>query len=229
MQEGAFAVITVVGGVKGGTGKSTVATNLAVMHAARGWDVLLVDADEQGTATDFSLLRNQTTAHAAGYTCVSLLGRALATELRRLAPKYDHIVIDLGGGNQASQRGALAIADVCLLPFGPRSFDIWTLQRVAELLDEARAVNPGLQAVAFLNKADAQGADNEAAAAIIRAQHGLTYVPTALVNRKSYPRAATVGLGVMELSPTDAKACAEVEALYAAVFPAAGARSSTVA
>src|SRR4051794_20067254 len=82
------SVITVVGGVKGGTGKSTVATNLAVMHAIRGWDVLLVDADEQGTATDFSALRNQNLSQGASYTCISLIGRALATEIRRLAPKY---------------------------------------------------------------------------------------------------------------------------------------------
>ncbi|WP_406857222.1 AAA family ATPase [Alsobacter sp. KACC 23698] len=211
-------MITVIGGAKGGTGKSTVATNLAVMNARQGADVLLVDADEQATATDFTLMRNQTLAQGAGYTCVSLTGRALATELRRLAPKYDRIVIDLGGGNQASQRGALALADVCLLPFGPRSFDVWTLQRAADVIDEARALNPGLKALAFLNRADAQGADNESAGAIIRAQPSLTFIPTPLVNRKSYPRASSVGLGVVEFTPSDAKACAEIEALYEAVF-----------
>ncbi len=51
-------MIICVGGTKGGTGKSTVATNLAVMLATSGRDVLLVDADEQGTSTDFTNMRN---------------------------------------------------------------------------------------------------------------------------------------------------------------------------
>jgi len=216
-------MITVVGGTKGGTGKSTVATNLAVMHAASGTDVLLVDADEQGTSTAFTNMRNQTRPDGAGYTCVALTGKAVLTELRRLAPKYQEIVVDVGGGNVASQRGALSVCDLYLVPFAPRSFDVWALERVVELIEEGRAVNPDLRACAFLNRADARGGDNDAAGAIIQDQSGLEFVPTPLGNRKSYARAATSGLSVTELRPSDPKAIEEVEALFRYVAPGRGA------
>ena len=66
-------MIIAVGGTKGGTGKSTVSTNLAVILAASGRDVLLVDADDQGTAGDFTTMRNQSREDGAGYTCICLL------------------------------------------------------------------------------------------------------------------------------------------------------------
>jgi len=113
-------VIICVGGTKGGTGKSTVATNLAVMLATSGRDVLLVDADEQGTSTDFTNMRNTNRPDGAGYTCISLTGRAVVTEIRRLTPKYQDVVIDVGGGNVNSQRGALAVCDLYLVPLAPR-------------------------------------------------------------------------------------------------------------
>ncbi len=47
-------MIIVCGGTKGGTGKSTTAVNLAVIAASEGGDVLLVDADDQESASDFS-------------------------------------------------------------------------------------------------------------------------------------------------------------------------------
>ena len=65
-------MITVVGGTKGGSGKSTIATNLACMLSAAGRDVLLVDTDDQEIATDFTNLRNTTRPGGAGYTCVTL-------------------------------------------------------------------------------------------------------------------------------------------------------------
>jgi chromosome partitioning protein len=212
-------MITVVGGTKGGTGKSTVATNLAVMHAAAGSDVLLVDADEQGTSTNFTNMRNQTRPEGAGYTCVALTGKAVMTELRRLGPKYQEVVVDVGGANAATQRGALSVCDAYLVPFAPRSFDVWALTRVAELVEEGRAVNPDLRAYAFLNRADARGGDNAAAAEIIRDQSVLEFLPVSLGNRKSYARAATSGLGVVELRPADPKAIEEIESLFGALAP----------
>ena len=214
-------MITVVGGTKGGTGKSTVATNLAVMLAGQGRDVLLVDADRQESATLFTHMRNQTRPGGAGYTCVALAGRAVATEVRRLAPKYQDVVIDTGGSDTACQRAALAVADACLVPFAPRSFDVWTLEKVAALVEEARAVNPGLRAYAFLNRADAAGPDNAAAAEILMAEPALQFIPAALGNRKSYAKAANGGLGVAELRPQDRKAVEEIEVLvrYVAEAP----------
>jgi chromosome partitioning protein len=212
-------MITVVGGTKGGTGKSTVATNLAVMHAAAGADVLLVDADEQGTSTNFTNMRNQTRPEGAGYTCVALTGKAVMTELRRLSPKYQEVVVDVGGANAATQRGALSVCDAYLVPFAPRSFDVWALTRVAEIVEEGRAANPDLRAYAFLNRADARGGDNAAAAEIIRDQSVLEFLPVSLGNRKSYARAATSGLAVVELRPADPKAIEEIEGLFGVLAP----------
>jgi chromosome partitioning protein len=212
-------MITVVGGTKGGTGKSTVAANLAVMHAAAGADVLLVDADEQGTSTNFTNMRNQTRPEGAGYTCVALTGKAVMTELRRLSPKYQEVVVDVGGANAATQRGALSVCDAYLVPFAPRSFDVWALTRVAEIVEEGRAANPDLRAYAFLNRADARGGDNAAAAEIIRDQSVLEFLPVSLGNRKSYARAATSGLAVVELRPADPKAIEEIESLFGVLAP----------
>ena len=60
-------MIVVVGGIKGGSGKTTVATNLAVMRAKIA-DLLLIDADDQETASDFTILRNELLEAGAGYT-----------------------------------------------------------------------------------------------------------------------------------------------------------------
>ncbi|WP_371877184.1 AAA family ATPase [Alsobacter ponti] len=206
-------MIICVGGTKGGTGKSTVATNLAVMLATAGRDVLLIDADEQRTSVDFTNMRNQNRADGAGYTCIALSGRAVVTETRRLSPKYQDIVIDVGGGHSASHRAALAVCDLYLVPLAPRSFDVWTLDKVAELVEEARVTNPDFRACAFLNRADAVGAENTAAAEIIQSQPAVELLKATLGNRKSYSRAATAGLAVVELRPQDPKASDEMRAL----------------
>lgn len=207
-------MIFAVGGTKGGTGKSTVSTNLAVMLAEEGRNVLLVDADRQETSTFFTNMRNQTRPGGAGYACVALTGRALAAGIRRLAPEYQDVVIDTGASDPACQRAALAVCHVYLVPFAPRSFDVWTLDKAIALIDEARPDNPGLRAYAFLNRADAAGPDNEAAAEILKSEPALAFVPTALGNRKSYAKAATAGLAVTELRPKDHKAVEEIEALF---------------
>src|SRR5512147_889044 len=129
-------MIVVCGGIKGGSGKTTVATNLAVMRARAGADVLLIDADDQETSFDFTVLRNERKENKAGYTCIKLSGAALRTETLRLAEKYQDIVIDTGGRDTTSQRAALSIADVLLVPFVPRSFDVWTLEKVAGVVSE---------------------------------------------------------------------------------------------
>src|SRR3546814_9469455 len=128
-------MILAVGNTKGGVGKTTLAVNLAVARALAGRDLLLVDGDEQGTALTFTELRADRLGQA-GYTAVALTGAALRSQVRQLAAKYDDIIIDVGGRDTGSLRGALTVADTLLVPVQPRSFDVWALDQVAALRSE---------------------------------------------------------------------------------------------
>lgn len=210
-------MIVVVGGIKGGSGKTTVATNLAIMRAAEGRDVLLIDADDQETAADFTQLRSEKLGNA-GYTSIKLAGPAVRTQTARLAEKYDDIIIDTGGRDTTSQRAGLAIADRLLVPFVPRSFDVWTLERVSSLVDEMRTANPKLEAHTFLNRADSRGQDNDEAAEVLKDTPSLRFSNLSIGTRKAFGNAAAAGLAVTELKPQDVKATDEMIALYRYVF-----------
>lgn len=211
-------MIITVGGIKGGSGKTTVATNLAIMRANVGRDVLLIDADDQETATDFTALRSDRREGGAGYTGIKLTGSSVRTETLKLKAKYEDIVIDTGGRDTTSQRAALAVSDVLLIPFVPRSFDVWTIEKVAELVQEMRAANPGLKAYTFINRADARGSDNEDAAQVLQECSALTLAGATIGQRKAFGNAAAEGLAVTELRQPDAKANEEIKALYRIVF-----------
>ncbi len=203
-----------IGGIKGGCGKTTVATNLVILLAAEGRDVLLVDADDQETATDFTAWRNETTQGNTGYTAIQLSGDAVRTEILKLSDKYDDIIIDTGGRDTTSQRAALAVADVYLVPFIPRSFDMWTLEKVVRLVEEITPINPKLKAFAFLNRADPRGVDNQEAADYLEDNDSLMFLDTPLGDRKAFSNAATQGLAVTELKPVNQKAVEEISTLF---------------
>jgi chromosome partitioning protein len=211
-------MIIVVGGIKGGSGKTTVATNLAVIRSAEGHDVLLIDADDQETSTDFTIIRNERRPDGAGYTSIKLTGPAVRTETLRLADKYEDIIIDTGGRDTTSQRAALTVADFLLVPFVPRSFDVWTLEKVSGLVGEMQAANPELQALTFINRADPRGQDNDDAAGVLRETEMLSFVETPLGARKAFSNAAAAGLAVTEIRPQDPKATEEMMTLYRYIF-----------
>lgn len=211
-------MILVCGGIKGGVGKTTLATNMAILRSAAGKDVLLVDADDQGTASDFTAVRNETLQGNAGYSSVKLHGAAVRAEVLRMAAKFDDVVIDVGGRDTAGQRAALSVANVYAVPFLPGSFDVWTLDSVANLVVEARAFNEKIKAVCLINRADPSGSDNEEAAAIALEIPGLTYIDAPLGNRKAFRTAAAQGLAVTETKRVDKKAVEELEKLYKCLF-----------
>ena len=212
-------MILTVGNIKGGVGKTTLAVNLAIVRAAAGRDVLLVDGDEQRTAITFTDLRAEQMG-SPGYTAVSLQGAALRTQVRQLVTKYDDILIDVGGRDTGSLRAALIISNTLLIPVQPRSFDIWAVDQVADLVKEAREINSDLRALILLNAADAQGRDNEDAADALRELEGLELLPMIIGRRKAFPNAAAVGRSVIEQTPKDPKALEELYALAAALYTA---------
>jgi chromosome partitioning protein len=212
-------MILVVGGTKGGSGKSLLASHLTVLRAASGHDVLLIDADEQASAMDFTRQRQQRLHGEPGYTAMQTREADVAVQVRHLTDKYADILIDVGGRDTASQRAALAVAHVLLVPFAPTSVDLWTVETVAKLLQEARVFNPALRAYAVLNKAFPRGSDNADAAALLQESPEVwTYLDAPLGTRKAFSNAFGGGYAVTEYQPKDAKAIAEMMALYRHLF-----------
>jgi len=210
-------VIIVVGGIKGGSGKTTIATNLTVMRAHEGYKVLLVDADEQLSATSWSDQReaNEIEKPWVTFPCPK---ESVGPQVLKMVDHYDDIIIDVGGRNTRPQRSALVIADVFLIPFLPRSLDIWTIGQVKTIISNIKEINEKIKCYAVINRGDSIGNDNRDALEIISECPHLTCLPFTIGQRKAFANAATDGLGVSELKISDKKAFNEMKTLYDYVY-----------
>lgn len=209
-------MIYTIGGIKGGSGKTTLSTNLTILLAQSGRDVLLIDADAQGSSADFSRMRSDN-MDDIGYTAIQLNGAAVRTEVMKLKDKYQDIVIDAGGRDTTSQRAALVVSDVFIAPFIPSSFDMWTLEPVIDMVEEMKPANPSLRAYAVLNGVDAQGSEGDEAKQYIEETEVLSLLNAPIGRRKAFRKAASQGLSVVEYKPADQKAIKEIKTLFEAL------------
>jgi len=216
-------MILAIGGIKGGVGKSTLAVNLACMRALRK-DVLFVDADLQASALDFMALRATLAPALPAPTTIQLNGEFVRSEILKQAPKYDDVIIDVGGRDTTSQRAAMAIADLFLIPVMPATFDVWATVTLNTILSEMRQANPKLKAVAVLNQCPARGQDAEDATSALMDpdtyETGIEFslMKPRIVTRAAIRKAQSAGLGINEFKPVDTKARAEMKAVYKAIF-----------
>ena len=210
-------MIFTIGNTKGGVGKSTLAVNLAITVATRGRSVWLVDGDRQGTSSMAMGIRADNgklpLIHCSHLPDEKELNAALVAE----AAQFDCVIVDAGGRDSAALRVALVHSAVVVVPFAPRSLDMWALADMCRLVDLARAANPNLKACAVLSGADATGRDNQDAADALENFPQLDYLPTPIRRRKSVANAIGHGLSVLEAQPKDPKAIAELESFVDAL------------
>lgn len=209
-------MLVAIGGIKGGSGKTTISTNLAVLRS-QTHKILLVDADEQGSTYDWSEQR-ELKGIPTRWSTVKIPGLNIANQLRRQKDSYDDVIVDVGGRNTQEQRAALVCADVFIVPFRPRSLDIWTLGTVKNLMNESMGYNSNLKCYVLINQADCLGKDNKEAMEVLDNCEGITCIPHFIYNRKAFANAASEGLGVVELKKEDPKASQEIKDLYSYVF-----------
>ena len=127
-----------------------------------------------GTAQTAISIRAEA-GHSPGIACATYPdGPTLRAQVQQQAAKFDDIIIDAGGRDSTALRAALVLSDVLIVPFQPRSYDVWALNDIAALVDEARSVRDNLRAVAVLNCADPgeHSTDNTEAAAAVGALAG---------------------------------------------------------
>ena len=204
-------MIILVGGLKGGTGKSTIATNIATCLAHKKHSILLVDGNPlQKTSSNWAERREEN--NLPHITCVEKSGN-IRNAIKELAGKFEYIVIDTGGQDSKEFRTAMLAANLIITPVRASQADIETLLFVSQLLDEARDLNPELNAIVVITNASTNPKvkSTEETKALIKNIEGIKVAKSIIYQRKAYEDAIPTGAGVVELD--DKKASTEIKKL----------------
>lgn len=206
-------MITIIGSLKGGSGKSTLVFNLGVWLAMADVKVQLIDADPQATLTDVVDVRLE-----EGFDPPLRVAdkSALTADYFNGA---DESLIDVGTSDMDSLRRALQLCDRVVVPVPPSQADIWSTQRFIHLVESTqREHSPEI--IGFINRGDTHHAvreTNEAAAALVSLP-GIKFIKARLSQRTVFRRSFSEGLAVFELDPRG-KGSKEFFSLAAALYP----------
>ena len=202
-------MITVIGNLKGGTGKSTVAFNLSLWVAThRNVHVIVYDLDPQATLTDALEIRTED-----GYS------PSITPEnsVKKLGKEGEHseIIVDIGMSDTVAMKAALKKADRVVVPVGPSQADVWSTQRFLKLVEDACGNSKLPKVYGFINRADTHRAireTDEAYDALLTLSEKIEMLEPRLYQRTAYRRSFSEGMAVFELDQKS-KASQEIEEL----------------
>lgn len=191
---------------KGGSGKTTISTNLAHALKLDGLNVLLVDADPQGNSRDWNEANEGEIVPVVG-----LDRETLPKDLNAIAIGYDWIVID--GAPQVARLSAAAVkaADIILIPVQPSPYDIWACADLVDIIKARQEVTNGKPYAGFVISRSIKNTrlSNEVTKAL--KGYELPILKSGTTQRIAYPTTASEGLTV--LGGADDKAAQEITAL----------------
>lgn len=206
-------MITLIGNLKGGTGKSTVAFNLALWVATRhNKHVVVYDLDPQATTSDAFEIRAEDGYLPAISPCQSV--DSLGSD-----GNTSEVLVDVGLADMAAFEAAVRKADRILAPVAPSQADVWSTQRFLKIVQDIRDSQP-VEVLGVINRADTHPAvrETDEAAEAMQMLGDITLLEPRLYMRTTYRRAFSEGLAVFEMEPRS-KAAAEIEALGRVLYP----------
>jgi chromosome partitioning protein len=178
---------------KGGSGKTTLSTNLARAFHNRGHKILLVDSDPQGSASDWHAACNDNPIAFIAYGKPDNL-----KALPGIAAHYDYVFIDGAAKLEGMIAAAVKVSDAVLIPVQPSPYDIWAASDLVELIKARQDVTEGKPQAAFIVsrviKRTLLGGEVNGALA----EYGLPVLESITVQRQIYPRSAADGLTVFD-------------------------------
>ena len=135
---------------KGGVGKTTLAVHIATALAQKGARVLLVDADQQGSALDWSASRNGNSLPL--FPVIGLPKKSLHREIPALAEDYKYVIIDGPPRVNDVARSAILASDLVLIPVQPSPYDVWAAKEIVDLLSEVTTFNEKVKSAFVINR-----------------------------------------------------------------------------
>lgn len=212
-------MIILFGGEKGGTGKTTLATNIAAIISEKGSDILIMDTDKQGSASSWAAIR-ETDSGKRAIPAIQKFGNSVLSATKDLSKRYDDLIIDAGGRDSLELRAALTIADKAYIPLQASQFDVWTLGAMDKLVEQVKTFNPGLKAYVIINRASTNPSVTETKE-ILQVFEDLEHLKlssTIIRDRIAYRKVARNGLSVAEMNPLDPKANDEILKFFEEIY-----------
>ncbi|EPN0283632.1 AAA family ATPase [Enterobacter hormaechei] len=211
-------MITVVGGNKGGSGKTTTASNLAIALAHEGHDVCLLNGDLQRTAAKHHAEREASGIEPT-FTFIEKFDNLTQT-LRGLDEKYDHVIVDVAGRNSREFITSGVVADQIIAPLQCSQPDLDTLTELAQQIEAMRDLNPELKVYCLQSMATTnpvlRGNERKEFLEYLEEFPTIETLQTVICFRKVYRDCMSNGTGVVETNNEAAKA--EIMQLMKEVF-----------
>ena len=202
-----MVVVITVAQQKGGTGKTTLAANIAAAFAPSR-RVALLDVDPQKSLRRWHSLRRERLEQAAALAFCDVSGWRLPAELERLKRDHDMVLIDSPPQLDTDARVAIRAADIVLVPIQPSLPDVWAAESTLRLAADERR-----QAHLMFNRTPPASKLRDAITADVTGRR-LPLLRSTLGNRAGFAHAFAAGLGVTEAAPRST-AAAELRALLA--------------
>ncbi|OHC21969.1 MAG: ATPase [Pseudomonadales bacterium RIFCSPHIGHO2_02_FULL_60_43] len=197
-------MILVLFNEKGGVGKTTLATHIAGELALRGQNVILIDADPQGSALDWIHRRSHQCLPRL-FSAVGLARETLHQEAPELARRADHVIIDGPPRIAALARSALLATDRVLIPEQPSPYDLWASAEMVNLIREAQVFRPQLRAAFAINRRLSTTVIGREARSALSDQH-LPALQAEVRQRIVFAESVAAGRLACELAPDSAAA-----------------------